>query len=268
VKLAHGRPVFVPLREERGFQPDVDEVRTALSPRTRMIVVNSPSNPTGTVFSRETLARIADLACEKRLTVVSDEIYERIVFDGCRHVSIAALGPQIAARTATVNGVSKAYAMTGWRIGYAALPPELAEKATRLQSLSTSGPCAVSQRAALEALTGDQGSVAMMAAEYQKRRDFVVQRISGIPGLSCLPPMGAFYAFVNIGGWIGRCRAGVSIDGSKAFADLLLRAARIKLQPGTGFGSDSHVRISFATSLESLREGLDRIASLLEKGGP
>jgi aspartate aminotransferase len=263
VKYARGTPVLVPTREEDGFQPDMAAVRAAVTTRTRALVVNSPCNPTGAVYGRPRLRALADLAVKRDLFVISDEVYEKIIYHGAEHVSIASLGPEIAARTATVGSVSKTHAMTGWRIGYAAMPPELAQSVTVLQSHSTSGPNAMGQRAALAAFAQDAEHVAAMLAEYTRRRDFLLDRLGRIEGWTCVPPQGTFYLFVNVSSWIGRKIAGRPVAGSTEFADALLAEAGVRVMAGAAFGSDRHVRISFAASLEALEEGLYRIEKLL-----
>ncbi|HOD49744.1 MAG TPA: pyridoxal phosphate-dependent aminotransferase [Candidatus Hydrogenedentes bacterium] len=266
VKLAGGRPVLVKASEERGFVPAIAAIREGITGRTRLIILNSPANPTGAVYPRALLEQVAELALEKNLYVLSDEVYEHIVFDGAEHVSIASLDKEIAQRTITVNSVSKTHAMTGWRIGYAAFPKGLAARATDIQLHSTSAPCAVSQRAALAALTGDSSHIAMMLAAYVQRRALVLERIGRLPGLSMNPPLGTFYAFVNIRGLIGGDIRGRRLDNADAFTALLQKEARVRVLSGTPFGADSHVRLSFAVSYADLEEGLRRTASLLEEG--
>jgi len=263
VRRAGARPVVVPTRQEDGFQPDPDAIRSAVTGATKAIVINSPCNPTGAVFGRGLLEEIGKIAVEGDLLVISDEVYERILFDGAEHVSIAGLGPEIARRTVTVNSVSKTHAMTGWRIGYAAMPEPLAEKVTALQSVSTSGPCAVAQRAALAALTGEQGHVDRMLAAYTRRRRWLLDRIGQIEALLCCEPRGAFYVFADISPLVGRTIGGRVVADADALADVAVQGAGVRLLSGAGFGAERHVRISFAVSMDALREGMDRMERLL-----
>jgi aspartate aminotransferase len=266
VRHAGGRPVLVPTREEDGFQPRIDAIRAAVTPATRALILNTPCNPTGAVYDRQRLIALAELAVEHDLWVISDEVYETIVFDGARHVSIASLGERIARRTITVNSVSKTHSMTGWRIGYAAMPAEIAAAATELQSFSTSGPCALSQRAALAALTEEPAHVEAMRLEYANRRRYVLQRLAALPELRFSAPQGTFYLFLNISAFCGRTLAGRPVGGSEDFAKLLLETAGVKVIPGLSFGSDQHVRLSFAASLEAIEEGMNRIERLIGSG--
>jgi len=259
VRFAGGRPVMVTALEQEGFVPSPVNVRAAITPATRMLILNSPSNPTGAVYRRERLEELAEVALKHDLMVLSDEVYERIVFDGAEHCSIASLGPEIAEHTITVNSVSKTHAMTGWRVGYAALPGDLAERVVAIQQVSTSAPSAVSQRAALAALTGDQSHVAQMVAAYAERRAYTLKRIRHIPSLLTAPPSGTFYCFVNIEALLGRTCEGQPLQDVNDFAVALREKAGVNVVSGMGFGSKGHVRISFALGLDALREGFDRI---------
>jgi aspartate aminotransferase len=264
VKLAGGTPVVVPTDPQRQFQPNIDALAAAITPRTVALVINSPCNPTGAVFEKHLLGQIAELACRHNLLVISDEVYEHFVYDGGGHVSIASLGKDIAARTATVNSISKTHSMTGWRIGYAALPLELAQKVTLLQSLSTSGPNAIGQRAALAALTGSQAHVGAMATDYQKRRDFLAEHLCRLPGLSSHRPAGAFYFFADVSGLLGRDLDGRRMRSASDVTDVLLKSARIKVLDGTAFGSNRHIRLSFAASMADLADSAVRLERLLK----
>lgn len=263
VRLAGAAPVLVPAREENGFIPDPADVRRAITNRTRLLIVNSPNNPTGAVYPREILEELGRIALEHDLMVLTDEVYEKLLYDDAEHVSIAGLGDDIAERTITVNSVSKTHAMTGWRIGYAALPGGLAGRVAGIQQLSTSAPCAISQRAALTALTGGQSHIAMMVASYTTRRAFLLKRLSQMPRLRASPPMGAFYCFVNVAGCFGRTGLGHGIQNADDFVSLLENEAGVKAVSGSGFGSDTHVRISFAVAESDLREGLGRVEQLM-----
>jgi aspartate aminotransferase len=260
VKLLDGVPVMVGTEESAGFDLDVDRLRAAVTARTKVVVLNSPNNPTGAVFSPAALEAVARLAVDRNLWIVSDECYEALTFDG-RHHSVAALGDDVKGRTVVVNTCSKAYAMTGWRIGYAAGPRELIRAMTDVQSQVTSNPSSVAQWAAVEALTGPQDEVVAMAAEFDARRHLIVKGLNAVPGVSCVMPRGAFYAFANVSGLFGR-RApstGAVLRTSADVATFLLTDAQVAVVPGADFGSDAHVRLSYATSAALITEGLRRI---------
>ena len=267
-RLVGGVPVEVETREATGFDLDPDRLRATVGPRTKVIILNSPNNPTGAVFSREALTAVARLAIEKKLLVVSDECYEALTFDG-RHVSIASLGPEIKARTLVVNTCSKAYAMTGWRIGYAAGPRELIRAMTDVQSQMTSNASSVAQWAAVEALAGPQNDVGKMVAEFDRRRHLIVDGLNALDGVSCVMPKGAFYAFANVSGLFGRrwksAETTVRLAGSVDVAAFLLEQARVAVVPGLDFGSDAHVRLSYATSDTLIKEGLARMDAAIRK---
>lgn len=263
INLCGGTPVYVPARPENGYVPDAAEVRAAITARTRLLILNSPNNPTGAVYPGTLLEALARTAIEHDFTVLSDEVYEKIVFDGARHVSIASLNADIAARTITVNSVSKTHAMTGWRIGYAVLPEKLADRVSAIQSVSTSAPSAVSQRAALAALTGDQSHVAAMTRAYAERRGFVLEQVKQIPSLSVVPPAGTFYSFVDIGGLIGHTVSGKEVCDANAFTAALREEAGVSVVSGSGFGAPRHIRISFAVSLDALKEGFARLKAFV-----
>ena len=260
VRLLGAVPVAVSTDEATGFDLDPGRLRAAVTARTRLIVVNSPNNPTGAVFSPATLETVARLAVERGLWVVSDECYEALTFEG-RHVSIAAFGGDVKARTIVVNTCSKAYAMTGWRIGYAAGPRGVIRAMTDVQSQVTSNPSSIAQWAAVEALAGPQDEVAKMAGEFDRRRRLIIEGLNAVPGVSCVMPRGAFYAFANISGLLGKTPPGGDpLRGSADVAAFLLDHARIAVVPGLDFGSDAHVRFSYATSAELIGEGLARMA--------
>ena len=266
VKLADGVPVIVYTTEEQGFKFTVDQIRQAVTAKTKAIILNSPSNPTGMVYTREELAELAELAVEKGFYVVSDEIYEKLIYDGKTHISIASINEKIKAQTIIVNGVSKTYAMTGWRIGYTASSPEIAKIMSNVQSHATSNPNSIAQKAAEAAISGPQDMVATMVEAFVSRRDYMVKRINSIPGLSCVKPNGAFYVMMNISQLLGKELAGRKIQSSDDFADILLEKANVALVPGSGFGIDTHVRLSYATSQETITKGLDRIEQFLKQG--
>ena len=253
VRLAGATPVEVKTDPKDSFRPDAGAIEKACTNRSRCLILNSPSNPTGIVLEPARLKKIGEVVKARDLWVISDEIYSRLIY-GVEFQSIAALSNELYQKTVIVDGVSKAYSMTGWRIGYLAGPPDVVEATGRLQDHSTSNPSSISQKAALAALTGDQGCVKRMAEEFGKRRDFVIERLSRIPGVSFVKPDGAFYCFINVSA------AGLS---STVFAERLLQEFQVALIPGAGFGCDTHVRISFATSLDVLKEGLDRIEQFM-----
>ena len=266
IKLVDGVPIPVDTLESTGFDLDIDRLRAAITPRTKAIILNSPNNPTGAVFSPEALHAVGRLAVERGLWVISDECYEALTFEG-RHVSVASFAPEIKARTLVVNTCSKAYAMTGWRIGYAAGPRELIRAMTDVQSQVTSNPSSVAQWAAVEALGGSQDEVAKMAGEFDRRRRLIIAGLNALPGVKCVMPKGAFYAFANVSGLFGRTyrdgAASVTLKGSMDVTAFLLDRAQVAVVPGLDFGSDAHVRLSYATSDALITEGLQRMAAAI-----
>lgn len=258
VKCAGASPVIVPTTEAEGFKLRPDRLRAAVTPRTKLLILCSPSNPTGAVYTAEELRALADVAVEKDLLVLSDEIYEKLCY-GVPFASIAAARPEMMERTVVVNGASKAYSMTGWRIGYAAGPREIMAAVGRMQSQSTSNATSIAQYAALAALEGDQSCVETMRREYARRRDAVVARLRAMPGITCAEPHGAFYVFPRVAALYGKRGEGRPVSGSVAFAEALLEKAHIAVVPGSGFGNDEHIRLSYATSMEKIQAGLDRL---------
>jgi aspartate aminotransferase len=257
VKLAGGVPVMVDT-EPNQYRLDAKELAAAITPRTKIIVLNNPSNPTGVVYSDAELRMVAELAVSNDLYVISDEIYEKLTY-GAEFISIASLGPEILDRTVTVNGFSKAYAMTGWRMGYAAANPEIAEAMSNFQSQCTSGASSISQKAALAALKGDQAPMEAMRVQFDRRRRYIAGRLEQMPGVRLDGmPEGAFYIFPRVDELYGKQVAGIEIEGSVKFAEALLERSRVAVVPGLPFGSDRHVRLSYACSLETLTEGMDR----------
>ena len=259
IRLFGGRPVPVPVREENGFKIDPDELAAALTEKTKLIILNTPANPTGALLDKEVLVKVAELAISRDLLVLSDEPYEHIVFDGAKHFSIGAL-EGMAERTISAFTLSKSYAMTGWRVGYAVAPPPIIEEMEKLMEHMVSGVASVAQRAALAAITGPQDCVARMLAAYQERRAFVHQGLNAIKGLSCLKPESTFYAFPNIK------EAGLS---SWELAKYLVKEHQVALVPGSIFGSqgEGYLRLSFAADLKQLEEGLDRIRAGIDRLG-
>ena len=267
-RLVGAVPVAVPTQERTGFDLDPDRLRAAVTPRTKAIILNSPNNPTGAVFSPAALAAVASLAVERKLIVVSDECYEALTFEG-HHQSLASFGPEIKALTLTINTCSKAYAMTGWRIGLAAGPRALIRAMTDVQSQVTSNPSSIAQWAAIEALVGPQDDVAKMAGEFDRRRRLIVQGLNALPGVSCGMPKGAFYAFANISGLFGRewksPEGSKVLKGSLDVTAFLLEEAKVAVVPGVDFGSDDHVRLTYATSQALISDGLARMAAAIER---
>ncbi|HET6677930.1 MAG TPA: pyridoxal phosphate-dependent aminotransferase [Nitrospira sp.] len=265
--LNDATPVLFATREADGYAIDSAALEQRITPRTKALIINSPSNPTGATYNRPMLERIAAIAVRHDLLVISDEIYEKVLYDGATHVSIASLGPDIAARTVVINGVSKAYAMTGWRIGYAAGPKELITAMGNIQSQSTSNPCSISQKAAVAALRFGGPFTKQMVTEFDRRRRAIVEGLNTIPGISCSMPAGAFYAFPNIQGVLGKRGPTGPITSPTDLATYLLKDAHIAVVPGEPFGSQSHMRLSYATSMETIGRGLDRLRAALQKLG-
>ncbi|MCX8119102.1 MAG: pyridoxal phosphate-dependent aminotransferase [Desulfobacterota bacterium] len=267
VELAGATPVIVETREEDGFKLTVEALKKTLSPRTKALILNSPSNPTGGAYTREDLEKIAEVALSHPFFVISDEIYEKIVYDGFKFVSIASLGEEIKKKTIIVHGVAKTYAMTGWRIGYAAGPEEIISAMSNIQSQSTSNPTSISQKASVEALIGPQDEVQKMVAAFEERRNYIVDRLNQLPGVSCFKPIGAFYVFPNFSFYYGKSYHDKRISNSTDLADYFLEVARVAVVPGVEFGADPFERLSFATSMEEIREGLNRIEEALKMLG-
>jgi aspartate aminotransferase len=267
VKLAGGVPVTVYTDESTGFKMTPAMLKAKLTPRTRAINLNSPSNPTGAVYTRSELQALADFAVEHNLVIITDEMYEKLIYGGVEHVSIASLGPEVKRLTITVNGMSKAFAMTGWRMGYTASETIYAKAMGDLQSQSTSGPSSMSQKAALEALVGTQDPVEEMRLQFDARRTHGMARINRIPGFAVtVAPEGAFYLFPNVSGAYGRTIRGQKITSGDDLAKLILEAGRVGVVPGSGFGAPDYIRFSYATSMERINEGLDRIEAMMREG--
>ncbi len=258
-------PVIVETREEDGFMLKPEALKAKITKKTKALVLNSPSNPTGSIYDRKALEAIAEIAVKHNIYVISDEIYEKLVYDGNEHVSIASLGKEIKTRTVVVNGLSKSHAMTGWRIGYAAGPKELVKAMTNIQSQSTSNPASMAQKAAVEALRGPQDFTANMREEFDRRRKFLVKGLNGIEGFRCLTPTGAFYAFPNVSALYGRKAGSKKISSSLDFALYLLEEAKVALVHGEAFGDDRYIRISYATSMENIEKALVRIREAVAK---
>mgnify|MGYP001575660473 FL=1 len=256
-------PVTVKTEEGNSFKIKPEILEAHLSKKTKALILNSPSNPTGLAYDRKSLEAIAEIAVKHDFYIISDEIYEKLIYDGFEHVSIASLSDEIKQRTLVVNGISKSYAMTGWRIGFAAGPKDIINAMTNIQSQSTSNPTSISQKAAVEALTGTQDFILKMVSEFDKRRKYMVERLNMIKGVSCIKPVGAFYAFPNVSSYYGRSFKGNSIKSSMDLSAYLLDEAKVAVVPGAAFGDDRYIRLSYATSMENIQKGLDRIESAL-----
>ncbi|MBI3838616.1 MAG: pyridoxal phosphate-dependent aminotransferase [Planctomycetia bacterium] len=268
VKLTGAVPVIVPTDETNNFKLTPTQLRAAITSKSTILLICSPSNPTGTMYSPEELGELADVVLERNLTVVSDEIYERLIYGNHRFASFATVRPSMQDRTIVVNGASKAYAMTGWRIGWTLSPTNVATAMADLQSQETSNPSSISQYAALAAIQGPQECVSRMLAEFANRREFVRQRIAEIKGLSCPDMAGAFYAFINIKAQLGRTYGGTRVDNSTQWCLALLEQQNVATVMGSAFGAEGYARISFATSLETLKAGFDRIEAFLKSSQP
>jgi aspartate aminotransferase len=268
VRRTGATPVMVSALEQDGFVPGEPNIRAAITRATRMLVINSPCNPTGAVYPRERLEALASVALEHKLLILADEIHERVLFDGARHMSIASLDREVADRTITVNDISVTYAMPGWHVGYCVCPPAVLEGVRGLQQLGSSAPCTVAQHAAVAALLGDQTPVARYLEELTRRRLEVLRRTRAMPHVHAAAPLGSAYCFLNIEAIIGQKVAGKLVDGADAFARILRAVAGVDLVSGAAFGSNFHVRLSFAAADDVLDEGLRRMESLLASVEP
>ncbi len=265
VRLAGATPVFIPTGDKTGFKISPEELDRAITPHTRVLILNSPCNPTGAVYTETELREIVAVAVKKGLFIISDEVYEKITYYGARHHSPAALAEEFYPKVITVNGFSKAYAMTGWRLGYAAGPEIIIRAAIKVQDHTTSCPNSVAQKAALEALRGDHGFLEQWLKEYDRRRLHIMEKLSKIPGISCQLPRGAFYVFPKVSGLYSRKIAGKEVKNSFELVDVLIEKAGVAFVPGACFGDDNHVRISFATDMATIAEGMDRLEKFLTK---
>jgi len=264
VELVGAVPVLVETTEESGFCMTEDQFRAAITDKTRLMMLNSPSNPTGAVYPVEALEVLARVAVEKNITVLSDEIYDKLIYDGYAFRTFASFGDDVKNNTIIVNGVSKAYAMTGWRIGWTIAPENVSAAINRLQSQQTSNPCSISQYAAMEALNGPQDCISEMLVQFQQRRDYVLGRLRKIPGLTFADPGGAFYAFFNVSDYFGKpLQGGANVSNSTDFCTALLENAHVALVTGDAFGAPGYVRLSFATSMEVIEAGLDALEKFL-----
>lgn len=265
VLLNDATPVIVPTREEDQFLMTPEQLKRAITPRTKAVILNYPSNPTGSTYTGKHLEALADVLLDAPVWIISDEIYEKFIYDGVAHTSIASLNTELKQKTIVVNGVSKAYAMTGWRIGYAAGPKEMIDAMGMVQSQSTSNPTSISQKAAAAALLGAASFIKPMVDEFDKRRLLVVERLNQIPGIRCPRPMGSFYVFPNVKGVIGTGYKGNRINNSTDLASFLLEEGGISTIPGEAFGTDGYLRLSYAVSREVLNEGLEKFKNAILK---
>jgi aspartate aminotransferase len=266
VEMTGASVVLVKTSQESGFKMSPAQLRAALTPRARMVLLNSPCNPTGTVYSRQELEALADVVLEAGVGVLSDEIYERLLYGDARATCFATLRPGLAEQTITISGVSKSYAMTGWRMGWAVGPAPVIKAMSNVQSQQTSNPSSISQYATIAALEGDQDCVEKMRREFEARLELVCGRLAAMPGIVCAPPGGAFYAFFNITSHIGKNVGGRKIADSAGFCQAALESAHVNMVPGSAFGAEGYVRLSFAASREQLNGGLDRLEQWLKKG--
>ena len=267
VELAGGKPVIVSTSEEEGFKLAPDALEKAITSKTKAVVINSPSNPTGSAYSRKELEGLAEVALKHKIYIISDEIYEKIVYDGFEHVSIASLGDEIKDITIILNGVSKTYSMTGWRIGYTAGPKELIAAMNNIQSQSTSNPTSFAQKGALEALQGSQEEVKVMVEEYQRRRDLICDALTAIDGITCYKPQGAFYCFPNVDAYLGKKNKGERITDTSHLTNYLMDEARVAVVPGVEFGAEGFLRLSYPIASEVITEGIARIKEALARLG-
>lgn len=263
--LAGGVPKIVRTMEENGFRLTPEELKAALTPKTRAFILNSPCNPTGAAYDRSQIEALSRIVEKHDCLIISDDIYEKIVYDNFRFHTIAAVNPKLKERTVIVNGVSKTYAMTGWRIGYALGPGSLIAAAAKIQSQSTSNPTSIAQAAALEAVRGPQDEVGEMVREFQKRRNAIVEHMNGIAGVRCFKPQGAFYVFPNVSALLGRTARGKKLTSANDLAQYFLEEARVLAVPGEDFGSSENIRFTYATSLEEIEKGCERIEAAIKK---
>ncbi|HZX11261.1 MAG TPA: pyridoxal phosphate-dependent aminotransferase [Acidobacteriota bacterium] len=268
VSLAEGKPVTIQAKEENDFLITPEQLESSISPKTKAIILNNPSNPTGAVYSKMQLEALADIILEEDIFVIADEIYEKLVYDNAEFHSFASLNQEVKNKTIIINGVSKSYSMTGWRIGYAAGPSEIIGAMNRIQGHTTSNPCSISQKASLEALAGPQNTISKMASEFQRRRNYTYMRMKSIPGLSCFESKGAFYLFPNISSFFDKEFKNNQIRNSFGMAYYLLKEAKVAVVPGGAFGTEGYIRISYATSMENIEKGMDRITQALSELKP
>ncbi len=265
IVLAGGKPVILKTDVRNGFKLQPEQLQQAVNSKTKAIIFNSPSNPSGVAYSASDLERLADIILKAGILVISDDIYEKIIYDDFQFAHIPGVIPELKDKTIVVNGVSKTYAMTGWRIGYMAGPEEISAAVAKLQSQNTSNPTSIAQKASVEAIRGPQDSVAKMVAAFDERRKYVVGALNSIPGVSCLNPEGAFYVFPDVSHYYGTAYNGKEIMGSAEISTYLLDEVNVAVVPGGEFGHDEHIRLSYATSMKNIQEGIRRISDALLK---
>ena len=265
IKLADGKPVFVEGDEKSNYKFTKENLEKAVTAKTKAIVLNTPNNPTGTIYNKEELEVIADFAKKYNIIIISDEMYEKLIYDNENHISIASLSKDAYERTIVINGLSKSYAMTGWRIGYCAASEKIAKLMISIQSHVTSNVCSITQYAALEALSGPQDEITKMINEFEKRRNYMINRIESIDNLSIVKPKGAFYIMINIENCLGKEISGKILNDSMEFCASLLENEKLAVIPGKAFGLNNYIRVSYATSMEAIKEGLNRIESFIKK---
>ena len=265
IKLADGTPVFVEANEKAGYKYTIEDLEKVVTDKTKALVLNSPNNPTGTIYQKEELEVIAEFAKKHDILIISDEMYEKLIYDGEKHISIASLSQDAYERTVVINGVSKAYAMTGWRIGYAAAKEEIIKLMVSVQSHVTSNPNSIAQYASVEALNGPTDELVKMIAEFDNRRKFMVKRIGEMEGLDIIYPKGAFYLMINVSSVYGKAINGKTINSSLDFSAELLEEEKVAVIPGAAFGLDKFIRLSYATAQKDNEEGLNRIENFIKK---
>ena len=265
IKLADGKPVFVEGDEKSNYKFTKENLEKAVTAKTKAIVLNTPNNPTGTIYNKEELEVIADFAKKYDIIIISDEMYEKLIYDNENHISIASLSKDAYERTIVINGLSKSYAMTGWRIGYCAASEKIAKLMMSIQSHVTSNVCSITQYAALEALNGPQDEITKMINEFEKRRNYMINRIESIDNLSIVKPKGAFYIMINIENCLGKEINGKILNDLMEFCASLLENEKLAVIPGKAFGLNNYIRVSYATSMEAIKEGLNRIESFIKK---
>jgi aspartate aminotransferase len=265
ILLMDAQPVIIPTTEKQGFKISPQQLASAITPRTKAILINSPNNPSGATYTTEELRALAGILVQKKILIIADDIYEKFVYDGITFTSIASLGKEVQDQTMVINGVSKTYSMTGWRIGFAAGPAELIAEMGKVQTQNVSNPVSFCQKAAVEALTGPQDSVGEMILEFDRRRRSIVEGLNAMPGITCSLPQGAFYVFPNITGLYGKKWGEKRLSNSADVTDFLLEEARVAVVAGSGFGDDQFIRFSYATSMKNIEKGMNQIQEALKK---
>ena len=265
VLLMDAAPVVIPTSEKQGFKISAAQLTSAMTPRTKAIILNSPANPTGATYTADEFKALAEVLLQKKILIIADDIYENFVYDGTVFTSMASLSKEIQDQTVVINGLSKTYAMTGWRMGYAAGPAPIIAAMDKIQTQNVSNPVSFCQKAAVEALIGPQDSVQGMIVEFDRRRKYIVDRLNAMPGITCSLPKGAFYAFPNFSGLFGKIWGEKKISNSSDVTDFLLEEARVAVVAGSAFGNDNHIRFSYATSMKNIVKGMDQIQEALKK---